>query len=100
MISFLISVLLLAAFVAGGIALIVATRETVRKPGADRGGCDETWEHELAQYKNLRDRGVLEEDEYRRIRRLVDPSSPFAQGDQCELPPASAEGEQSQGRRN
>lgn len=99
-VSFLISALLLVALVAGGIALIVATRETVRGSGAGRGGCDETWEHDLAQYKNLRDRGVLDDDEYRRIRTLVDPSARSAQEGSSELPPASAERNQSEDRRN
>lgn len=75
MVSFLISSLLLIALVAGGIAAIVATREKVRSPGAGRGDCDETWEQTLTEYKNLRDRGVLSEDEYRRIKTFVDPSA-------------------------
>ena len=84
---------LLVALVAGGIALIVATRETVHKSGAGHGGCDEMREHDLAQYKNLRDRGVLDEDEYRRIIRLIDPSEHIAQEDRCDPPLASAERE-------
>ena len=74
-VSFLLSSLLLIALVAGGIAAIVATREKPRGGSADRGDCDETWEQTLAEYKNLRDRGVLSEDEYRRIKTFVDPSA-------------------------
>ncbi len=74
-VSFLMSSLVLIALVAGGIAVIVATREKARGPVADRGDCDETWEQTLAEYKNLRDRGVLSEDEYRRIKTFVDPSA-------------------------
>ena len=99
-VSFLLSSLLLIALVAGGIAAIVATREKPRGGSADRGDCDETWEQTLAEYKNLRDRGVLDDDEYRRIRTLVDPSARSAQGGSSELPPASAERNQSEDRRN
>ena len=74
-ISFLISSLLLIALVAGGIALIVAIRGTVREPGVGRGDCDETREQQLAEYKNLRDRGVLSEAEYRSIKTSVDLSA-------------------------
>jgi hypothetical protein len=90
-VSFLVSSLLLIALVAGGIAAIVATREKLRGVGADRGDCDETWERTLAEYKNLRDRGVLSEDEYRRIKTFVDPSTrtPVTNGD--EPPAISAE---------
>lgn len=75
MVSFLLSSFLLIALVAGGIAVIVATREKSRGGGVDHGDCDETWEQTLAEYKNLRDRGVLSEDEYRRIKTFVDPSA-------------------------
>ena len=75
MVSFLLSSFLLIALVAGGIAVIVATREKSRGGGADHGDCDETWEQTLDEYKNLRDRGVLSEDEYRRIKTFVDPSA-------------------------
>lgn len=98
--SFVISALLLVALVAGGIALIVAIRETIRGSGAGRGDCDGTWEEDLAQYKNLRDRGVLNEDEYRRIKTLVDPSVRSATPTANEPSPAPAEGEISEDRRN
>jgi len=90
-VSFLVSSLLLIALVAGGLAVIVATREKLRGVGTDRGDCDETWEQTLAEYKNLRDRGVLNEDEYRRIKTFVDPSTrtPVTNGD--EPPAISAE---------
>lgn len=38
-------------------------------PGSGRGD----WEKALAGYKNLRDQGVLSEEEYRKIRTLVEP---------------------------
>lgn len=67
--SFLISSLLLAAFVAAGIVVIVTIRSRFRKADADRG----SWETTLAEYKNLRDKGVLSAEEYRKIRTLVEP---------------------------
>ena len=91
MLSFLISSLLLIALVAGGITLIVATRETVRESGVDRGDCDGTREQQLAEYKNLRDRGVLSEDEYRRIKTFVDTSAGTAMTKSSEPSAAAAE---------
>ena len=67
--SFFISALLLAAFVAAGVALIVTIRFHLRKSDDDGG----SWETTLAEYKNLRDKGVLSADEYRKIRTLVEP---------------------------
>jgi hypothetical protein len=90
-VSFVISSLVLTALVAGGIAVIVATREKARGTGADRGDCDETWEQTLAEYKNLRDRGVLSEDEYRRIKTFVDPSARTTLTNSSDLPAISAE---------
>ena len=68
----------LAAILIGGLlALIVALRALqswVRRaqqdqPESGRGD----WENSLAGYKNLRDQGVLSEEEYRKIRTLVEP---------------------------
>ena len=68
----------LAAILLGGLlALIVALRALqswVRQaqqdqPESGRGD----WENALAGYKNLRDQGVLSEEEYRKIRTLVEP---------------------------
>ena len=68
----------LAAILLGGLlALIVALRALqtwVRRaqqdqPESGRGD----WENALAGYKNLRDQGVLSEEEYRKIRTLVEP---------------------------
>ena len=73
MVSLLINSLILLAVVACGIVVIVLIREKLRGTGAGRGDCDETWEQTLTEYKKLRDRGVLEDDEYRRIRTLNDP---------------------------
>ena len=73
MIPLLIHSLILLAVVVSGIVVIVLIREKIHGTGAGRGDCDETWEQKLAEYKKLRDRGVLEEDEYRRIRTLGDP---------------------------
>ncbi len=73
MVPLLINSLILLAVVVSGIVVIVLIREKLHGTGAGRGDCDETWEQKLAEYKKLRDRGVLEEDEYRRIRTLGDP---------------------------
>ena len=75
MFSLLINSLILLAVVACGIVVIVLIRGKLRGTNSGRGDCDETWEQTLTEYKKLRDRGVLEEDEYRRIRTLGDPFS-------------------------
>ncbi|MFM8378756.1 MAG: hypothetical protein ACKOB1_05450 [Planctomycetia bacterium] len=67
--SFLISSLLLAAFVAAGVVVIVMIRSRFRKADANHA----SWETTLAEYKNLRDKGVLSAEEYRKIRTLVEP---------------------------
>ena len=66
----------LAVIVGGGIAAIWAARRhwlaadgRAEGGGADRGD----WEKTLVDYKNLRDEGVLSEEEFRRIRTLVEP---------------------------
>ena len=73
MVSLLINSLILLAVVVSGIVVIVLIREKLQGTGTGRGDCDETWEQKLDEYKKLLDRGVLEEDEYRRIRTLNDP---------------------------
>ena len=78
MVSLLINSLILLAVVVSGIVVIVLIREKLQGTGTGRGDCDETWEQKLAEYKKLLDRGVLEEDEYRRIRTLGDPFSKVA----------------------
>ena len=67
--SFVVSAALLALLVAGGIAAIVAIRTRWLRPGDDHGD----WENALVGYKNLRDQGVLSEEEYRKISTLVEP---------------------------
>jgi hypothetical protein len=67
--AFLISAVLLGLLVAVGIAAIVAVRSWWLEPEADHGD----WESSLVGYKNLRDKGVLSEEEYRKISTLVEP---------------------------
>jgi hypothetical protein len=67
--SFLTSALLLVAFVSAGVVLIVMIRSRLRQADAEQS----SWETTLAEYKNLRDKGVLSADEYRKIRTLVEP---------------------------
>jgi hypothetical protein len=72
--SFLFSAIVLAAFVATGIAVIVKIRSHYRDADADRGDLGRGhWENALVGYKNLRDKGVLSDEEYRKIRTLVEP---------------------------
>lgn len=67
--AYLASVLLLALVVGAGIVAIVTIRGRWLASGDDRGD----WEKSLVDYKNLRDEGVLTEEEYRKIRTLVEP---------------------------
>ena len=67
--AYLISALLLGLFVALGIAAIVAVRSWWLEPETDHGD----WESSLVGYKNLRDKGELSEEEYRKISTLVEP---------------------------
>lgn len=76
-ISFLVAGLLLAVFVAVGIGAIVAIRSRWLRSGADHGD----WEAALVEYKNLRDKGVLSEEEYRKISTLVEPHVRVAPGE-------------------
>ncbi len=76
-VSFLVAGLLLAVLVAVGIAAIVAIRSRWQRSGADHGD----WEAALVEYKNLRDKGVLSEEEYRKISSLVEPYVRTAPGE-------------------
>ena len=67
--AILTSVLLLGLLVGVGVVVIVMIRARWLEPGEDRGG----WEKTLVDYRNLRDAGVLSEEEYRNIRTLVEP---------------------------
>jgi len=67
--SFLISALGLTAFVAVGVIVLVTIRARFRRADADQG----SWETTLAGYRNLRDKGVLTAEEYRKIKTLVEP---------------------------
>lgn len=60
-----------ALVVLAGIALIVVAQRAMRGPRDDRGD----WAKTLVGYKNLRDDGVLSDEEYRKIRTLVEPRS-------------------------
>ena len=66
---FLTALALLVVLVAAGIGAIVAIRRAWLRSQDDR----TEWERTLGDYKNLRDRGVLSEQEYRNIRTLVEP---------------------------
>ena len=76
--------LLTLAVVAGLVAMLTLRRRLVParsqrgfRAGNDRPGMGESgrgdWENMLADCKNLRDQGVLSEEEFRKVRTLVDP---------------------------
>ena len=67
--SFLFSSLVLGLIVAVGVAAILRIRSWWQPDHDDRND----WENTLAEYKGLRDRGVLSEEEFRKIRTLVEP---------------------------
>ena len=67
--AYFASGLLLALVVGAGIVAIVMIRGRWLASGDDRGD----WERTRVDYKNLRDQGVLTEEEYRKIRTLVEP---------------------------
>lgn len=75
--AFVVSLLLLSLLVGLGVGAIVTIRKWAKdgslslRPDAGRGD----WESWLAKYKNLRDKGVLSDEEYRKIRTLVEPST-------------------------
>jgi hypothetical protein len=67
-----------AAVLLGGLVAAILAIRTVqgwarnaRDDGGKSGRGD--WENALAGYKNLRDQGVLSDEEYRKIRTLVEP---------------------------
>ena len=67
--SFLVTTVMLALVVAAGAGAIVMIRKRALRQADDRGD----WERTLVEYKNLRDEGVLSEEEFRKIRTLVEP---------------------------
>ena len=71
--AFVFSGVLLGLLVAGGIVAIVAVRSWWLHSSAGHGD----WETALVGYKNLRDKGVLSEEEYRKISTLVEPHVRF-----------------------
>jgi hypothetical protein len=67
--AFLAALALLVVVVGAGAGVIVMVRRSWSRVEDDRA----EWERTLGDYKNLRDRGVLNEQEYRKIRTLVEP---------------------------
>ncbi|MFM7076826.1 MAG: hypothetical protein ACKO3G_12275 [Planctomycetaceae bacterium] len=61
--------ILLAVGLIAGVVVITAARRSLRRGGDDRGD----WERTLVGWRNLRDEGVLTEEEYRKVRTLVEP---------------------------
>lgn len=82
--AFLISAVSLGLLVGFGIAAIVAVRSWWLEPDGDHGDHGD-WENSLVGYKNLRDKGVLSEEEYRKISTLVEPYvRPVAKAPDCQ----------------
>ena len=67
--SLFVSLIVLILLVAVGVAAVLAIRAWWLQSGDDRGD----WAKTLTEYKNLRDEGGLSEEEYRKIRTLVEP---------------------------
>jgi hypothetical protein len=67
--SFLISAAALLVLLGLGIAIIVKVRAWTGESSDN----PDRWETTLADYRNLRNKGVLSEEEYRKIRTLVEP---------------------------
>ncbi len=67
--SLLVSIAILVLLTAAGVGGAVVIRRRWLKSGDDRGD----WAKTLSDSKNFRDEGVLSEEEYRKIRTLVEP---------------------------
>jgi len=67
--AILTTLLALCLLVGAGIVAIVTIRRRWLAAGDDRGD----WEKTLVECRNLRDEGVLSEEEFRKIRTLVEP---------------------------
>ncbi len=65
----LVIAVLLAAAVGGGVFVLWKARSWLRQPPTDHGD----WERTLVDWRNLRDEGVLTEEEYRKVRTLAEP---------------------------
>jgi len=61
--------ILLTVVLGGGAYAVSKTRAWLRRQGDDHGD----WEKTLVDWRNLRDEGVLTEEEYRKVRTLVEP---------------------------
>ena len=65
----LTTAILLAVVLGAGVYAVAKIRTWLRRPGNDHGD----WERTLVDWRNLRDEGVLTEEEYRKVRTLVEP---------------------------
>lgn len=75
------------AVVFAGALVILLVQRSFRRPADDRGD----WVKTLVEYKNLRDDGVLSDEEYRKIRTLVEPRSRIAGSAVPDRRPAAAD---------
>jgi|694.fasta_scaffold53249_2 hypothetical protein len=83
--------LVLAGVVVGvvlaGVLVILVVQKAMARSTDDRGD----WVKTLVSYKNLRDHGVLSDEEYRKIRTLVEPRSGIDAPGHPERRPASGD---------
>ncbi len=86
--AILTTLLALSLLVGAGIVAIVTIRRRWLAAGDDRGD----WEKTLVECRNLRDEGVLSEEEFRKIRTLVEPRTRIGMPDPKILrrPPANS----------
>jgi hypothetical protein len=81
--AYVVSALLLVLVLAAGLVAIVMIRARWLASGDNRGD----WERTLVSCRNLRDEGVLSEEEYRKIRTLVEPRLGMGRPGQPGRPP-------------
>lgn len=72
--AFVVNALVLAATIAVAVGAIHFVRTRLLGGPSDHpGGDGSDWRDALLEYRNLRDKGVLSDAEYRKIRTLVEP---------------------------
>ena len=78
--------IVLAAVLAGGAVATMVVRRWRRRTADDRAD----WERTLVEWRNLRDEGVLTEEEFRKVRTLVEPRTRIGMPDPRSRPRPAA----------